>query len=161
MSGVYFIGDLHFGHKAVAKWRPFDSSEEHDAHLIRQWNEIIKPKDVVWILGDVAFRTNLQYVKDMLRSVRGQKRVVLGNHDDPEMLREAGLKYQFGMVKKYGFWLTHAPIHPAELRGSPNIHGHVHSATIPDDRYLNVSAENINYTPISLEVVREIFKERE
>jgi calcineurin-like phosphoesterase family protein len=47
------------------------------------------------------------------------------------------------------------------LRGKKNVHGHVHYKTIPDDRYLNVCCENINFTPISLEEVNEIFKKRE
>lgn len=47
---------------------------------------------------------------------------------------------------------------PDELKGK--IHGHVHSNNIDDLRYFNVSMENIDYTPISLEEIRSIFKSR-
>lgn len=64
-----------------------------------------------------------------------------------------------GFMKYKEFWLSHCPIHPAELRGKTNLHGHVHSATIDDVRYFNTSLENINYKPISLYMIREKIKE--
>ena len=59
--------------------------------------------------------------------------------------------------------LTHIPIHPESLaRWGLNVHGHLHAnvvklslAQIPDPRYFNVSMEQINYTPISLETVKK------
>jgi calcineurin-like phosphoesterase family protein len=59
-----------------------------------------------------------------------------------------------GIIKYKGFWLSHAPIHPEELRGKPNIHGHVHTNTLNDSRYFNASLENIGYKPVSIEEVR-------
>ena len=58
--------------------------------------------------------------------------------------------------------LTHIPVHPESLaRWGLNVHGHLHAnrvnlplAQIPDRRYFNVSMEQINYTPISLEEVK-------
>ena len=47
---------------------------------------------------------------------------------------------------------------PDELKGKINLH--VHSNNIDDLRYFNVSMENIDYTPISLEEIRSIFKSR-
>ena len=50
--------------------------------------------------------------------------------------------------------LTHIPIHPGQLnRFDANIHGHIHDRKIDDKRYVNVSVEQINYTPISLDEV--------
>ena len=49
---------------------------------------------------------------------------------------------------------------PDKLKGKINLHGHVHSNNIDDLLYFNVSMENINYTPISLEEIRSIFKSR-
>ena len=44
-------------------------------------------------------------------------------------------------LKEHGMWLSHAPIHPDELRGKPSVHGHCHYANIQldgkdDPRYL-------------------------
>ena len=88
----------------------------------------------------------------ILNSLNGTIRLITGNHDDinsyPSSILERGL------VKKYGFWLSHAPIHPDELRGFKNIYGHTHKNIIPDNRYINVCCENVGYTPISLEEIK-------
>lgn len=55
---------------------------------------------------------------------------------------------QTGGGKK--FWLSHCPLHPEELRGRLNIHGHVHTNSVRDQRYINVSFE-MSKTPIPLE----------
>lgn len=153
---IFFIGDLHIGHKNCALYmRNFNSLQNHDEFLVQQWNDVVKPKDVVWLLGDVAWRCGTEYANQYLSRLRGNIRVVLGNHDSPDLLKRCGLEWQHGVVKKYKMWLTHCPIHPDELRGLKNVHGHVHYATIRDQNYYNVSAENIGYSPISLEEVRE------
>ena len=57
------------------------------------------------------------------------------------------------------FILSHIPIHPESLsRWRGNIHGHVHDNTLQDDRYINVSVENINFTPIDFEEIRSRYK---
>ena len=43
-------------------------------------------------------------------------------------------------------------------RWKGNIHGHVHANTLSDSLYINVSVENINYTPIDFEEIKERFK---
>lgn len=61
-----------------------------------------------------------------------------------------------------GFWISHAPIHPEELRGKKNIHAHTHNYKIKDSfNYRSVSLEQINYTPISLHALQEEFKNKE
>lgn len=52
MPSVYVIADLHLGHENVAKWRGFQSIEEHDQLIIDNWNKTVNPTDTVWILGD-------------------------------------------------------------------------------------------------------------
>ena len=150
---VYIISDLHLGHKNMAKYRGFNSVEEHDNHIVKCWNSVVRKKDTVWILGDIGMEKSSSY--HLLDQMLGIKKVVLGNHDKPQHIQEL-LKYVnlvCGMIKYKGFWLTHAPIHPAELYRGHNIHGHVHNKTIKkwygvkDNRYINVSAEIVNYTP--------------
>jgi calcineurin-like phosphoesterase family protein len=45
--------------------------------------------------------------------------------------------------------LSHCPIHESEIgRFAKNIHGHVHENTLEDSRYINVSCEAVDYTPV-------------
>lgn len=64
MSRVWITSDLHIGHNKdfVYRDRGFDSIEEHDEKLVRNWNELVGQDDVVYILGDVMLKHNLQDV---------------------------------------------------------------------------------------------------
>lgn len=166
MSKVRFIADLHLGHTNMALKRGFATAEEHDEHIISQWNKKVNKRDTVYILGDVTMESNKPY--PLLNLMNGFKRVVLGNHDMAEDIPEL-LKYVrsvSGMVKYKGIWLTHCPVHERELefRVPRNIHGHIHEETImklesfgfkdewiPDERYHCVSCEHVDYTPVTLE----------
>lgn len=176
MAETFFIGDTHFGHNNIIRFdatkgsRNFYTIEEHDAELIRRWNSVVRPKDIVWHLGDFCFgKKNLEIAANL----NGDKRLVMGNHDHYPTADY--LKYFFkvlGAVEVKGMILTHIPVHPDQMnqgRYTHNIHGHLHTniiktympdcrdpasnIEIPDERYINVSAEQINLTPISLEEI--------
>jgi calcineurin-like phosphoesterase family protein len=165
MGNVYFISDLHFNHENMAIKRGFSNAQEMNDYIIKCWNSVVNKKDTVWILGDITMEKTKGY--ELLAKLNGFKKVVLGNHDKPQHVPEL-LKYVnsvSGMVKYKGYILTHCPIHESEIgRFAKNIHGHVHEKTLmtapkefskrpkwfPDDRYLNVSCEAVDYTPIKI-----------
>jgi calcineurin-like phosphoesterase family protein len=154
MSVVRYISDPHFGHRNMAIKRGFKDEEEMNKHIVKQWNSIVSKKDVTYILGDITMEKASQYY--WLNELNGIKKVILGNHDEPQHVPEL-LKYVNNVAamkylkhKEYGnIILSHAPIHPCELeyRFNINIHGHVHTNTLPDKRYINVCAEVIDYKP--------------
>jgi calcineurin-like phosphoesterase family protein len=51
-----------------------------DAALIQNWNEVVKPEDTVYHLGDVAFASP-DMSKHILSILNGTKILILGNHD--------------------------------------------------------------------------------
>lgn len=159
MNNVFFIGDTHFGHRNIIGYnRPeFDSLEEMHEVMIDKWNEVVKPNDTVYHLGDVAF--GKAWIPATLPQLNGRKRLILGNHDYPNMDL-----YKLDFVKIYGVAyfdkcvLTHIPIHPCqEGRFKLNIHGHVHHIDPnihQDNFYYNVNADHINYTPVAWETIK-------
>lgn len=164
----WVISDLHFGHKNILKYsgalRGGTTSEEHDEWIISQWNSVVKKCDLVYVLGDAAF--NLEHYKKFKR-MKGQKMLARGNHDvnNVRHLTEYFADV-FGIMSYRGtFWLSHAPIHPAELRGRFNIHGHVHQNSIlgpdgqPDRRYINACVEMSYGVPQSLDALFERYKD--
>lgn len=125
--------------------------DDHDQWFIENWNMTVGKRDPVYVLGDVAFNRDAVQV---FKHLRGDKKLILGNHDEyaVDHYLAAGFDIKPSLYKyRKTFWLSHAPIHPTELRGLPNIHGHIHDNVIEDERYLNVCAEHLNAKPITMQ----------
>lgn len=145
---IYFTSDLHFGHKNIANFgsRPIEGPVDNEYWICEHWQNTVSRKvaadrtDVVYILGDAAFD------EDSLRTIQslnGIKILIGGNHDIQSPLAYETYRAIYGLHKKYGFWLSHAPMHESELRGKPNCHGHTHDVTIADPRYFNCCVDNL------------------
>lgn len=159
MANVLFCSDLHFGHKNIGKFRhKFVADEESNrGRIVDDWHKKVTKRDVVYVLGDACFTME---TVDSFAQLPGKKVLIRGNHDLLDT--QVYLKYfdgVYGLLKYKEFWLSHAPIHPDELRGKINLHGHVHFGTLSDKRYFNCCPENLwmlmNTSLISLEEVRK------
>lgn len=157
MSNTFFIGDTHFGHVRVlefeAEARPFASIDEHDESLVDRWNAVVRKRDTVWHLGDVLFgRRSFRH----LSRLNGTKKLVMGNHDCyPSALYLEHFNRIVGAAEVAGCLLTHIPVHVSQFRRyKANIHGHLHSRRIDDPRYICVSAEQNNLTPVAIDDLR-------
>lgn len=155
MSAVYFIADLHFGHANICKFRPFKSIEEHDDLIISRWNRRVTKRDKVFILGDACFDEG---ALEKIRHLNGCKHLVMGNHEFLSPKLWEVFDYVSGPIKYKEFWLSHIPIHPEELRGKKNIHGHMHEAVIDSPDYYSVCCEQVDYTPLNLQTIRKDIK---
>lgn len=167
MSNIFLIGDTHFGHANILTFKKNDGSplrkfsdiHHHDEYLIYKWNSVVRPQDKVYHLGDIGFR-NFTSVKAVFDRLNGEKVLIKGNHDTFKLSQYQQI---FKDVRAYhqldGFILSHIPIHPESLsRWSGNIHGHLHSQTLNDKRYINVSVEQLHdYEPVSLTAIRSKF----
>ena len=156
---VWFCSDLHFGHKNIQKFRHHVTSEEDNRQLIKNdWLKHISKRDDVYVLGDACF--TMETLGDF-KELPGRKFLVRGNHDKLNTLAYLSVfDGIYGLVKYKEFWLSHAPIHPDELRGRINLHGHVHYNSINDPRYFNCCVENVvalyKRSLIRLEEIRSI-----
>lgn len=150
----------------------------HDDAIVERWNSVVKPSDKVYVLGDVIIgRSQLP----TLGRLNGKKRLYMGNHDI--FIKKWNADYQpyFTEISAYKVFddliCSHIPLHPESVkeRWKANVHGHLHAnrvkAHMPrkgvlgkaidifapreaiDPIYLNVSLEQIDYTPISMDEV--------
>lgn len=78
----FYISDWHYGHANVIAFdnRPFKSLLEMDEALVDRWNAVVSPGDTVYVLGDM-FWCKAQDAIPILRSLKGQKFLIKGNHD--------------------------------------------------------------------------------
>lgn len=164
MSSIFFISDLHLGHKNILNFsgnlRDGSNSWEHDCILITKISSTVTKRDTLFILGDACFDMERM---NLLEEIPATKILVRGNHDNfQDGVYHKYFKSIEGIVKhKRRYWLTHCPIHPQELRGKQNIHGHVHFNTVlnnqlkRDERYINVCVEACDGFPVSYEDIRD------
>jgi len=167
--GVFFTSDWHLGHKNIQKFRKHVQDEEHNRKLIiQEYKDKITKRDDVYVLGDAVFT---MWALQNLEGLPGRRFLIRGNHD--KLDTQAYLKHfhgVYGLLKYKEFWLSHAPIHPQELRGKVSLHGHVHYETVRTDtqdidmRYFNCCVENLqalfNSNFIELETLRKHLSDR-
>jgi len=171
MANIFFASDHHFQHKNILTFkrndgtplREFVDIDHMNEHIVNCHNSVVRPGDKTYFLGDVVMSKKSPALSILAR-MNGEKILIKGNHD--QCSPEAYLAYFKDIRGSHqfdGMILTHIPIHPESLaRWGLNVHGHLHAnvvnlplAQIPDRRYFNVSMEQINYTPISLEEVKK------
>lgn len=162
MSKTFLISDTHFGHSNILTFlddegtniRNFSCVEDMDEHMIDNWNRVVTKEDKVYHLGDLTFSN--KSLQSIMPRLNGTKVLIKGNHDNLKLHQYA---QYFKDVRAYHildkFLLSHIPIHiDSRERWRANIHGHLHNNIIDDPKYINVSVERINYTPIDFEEIR-------
>ena len=172
MANVFLVSDTHFGHAGVCRFlrddgnklRPWDDPDEMDEAMIERWNSVVRMNDKVYHLGDVVI--NRKALSTLYR-LNGDKVLIKGNHD---IFKLEEYTEHFRDIRGYhvlnGMILSHIPVHEESIaRFGVNIHGHLHSNRVMkngaiDPRYFNVSVEQIDFTPISLEDLKLRVKEQ-
>ena len=178
---IWFCSDLHLGHSNMYKFtnydgtkcRPWDNYEEAEEYMLQEFNKVLKPTDTLYILGDVASKTDrASYFFNSLVPCR--RILLMGNHDN---------KIGFKFLSKYfneirgaynleNYIMTHIPVSSGSKgRFKRNLHGHTHSnlitidnnGKIPDLWYRNVCVERtgfklINFSEIKTETEKLIEK---
>lgn len=155
MSKIFFTSDTHYYHNNVIRYcdRPYTSVEEMNEDMVKKWNEIVSPDDVVYHLGD--FSLAIRPVELFTPRLNGVKYLVPGNHDWIHPTHKKGRRNMEKWVQKYmecgwyilpnvGMQLTlnyeigavnlchmpygdrRFPLHTSEDNGNILLCGHVH-----------------------------------
>jgi len=162
MSNVYFISDLHIAHAKVITFENYyragvmgvSTIEEHDNKLYNQIVDNLSKRDVLFLLGDNG---ECDAVYKLLKACPARINYIPGNHDKHKAIERWNRLQNItiwppGTYK--GYWVTHHPIHPIELYGRKNIHGHVHSKSLKDEQYINLSVEATKGMLVPFEDIR-------
>ena len=164
---IWITSDTHFFHHNIIKYeqRPYKDIDEMNQELIKNWNELVAPDDLVYFLGDFGIG-KAEDLRQILISLNGKISIVRGNHDDSiSKMLEIGfasiadqlhLKYMGIMC-----FFTHVPQQPSQLDEVINIHGHIHGKQKFGERTINVSTDAWEYRPIELkELVKQYRKNK-
>jgi len=145
VSKIFVTSDTHFWHRNIITYsnRPFSSVEDMNDTIKSRWNKVVKPKDTVYFLGDLAMGSGAttDSARFLLRQLNGKIKFVLGNHDEGKTLDivEAARMERFKVeilrdvfrVKIAGvrYVMSHYPIHSwqGKTKGAIHLHGHSHT----------------------------------
>lgn len=160
MKNIYFISDTHLEHTNIIKYtgRPFKNIDEMEKCIVHNWNKTVDEGSIVYHLGD--FTRNSSLVKTLVDKLNGKIFLIKGNHDtkSTSFYNSCGLTVLPNLTKleEYKLILSHKPLDDKMIPlGYTNIHVRIHNKELDDtfdkSKHINVSVEQINYTPINLE----------
>ena len=136
MPKKFYISDLHYGHANIIAFdnRPFNSVKEMNSEIIKRWNSVVSPGDIVYVLGDM-FWVNSSEALEVLDELKGQKFLIKGNHDrcnDSKFLKKFSKVTEYLEVDDEGrkVVLCHYPIpcYKNHFYGWYHLYGHVHNS---------------------------------
>jgi calcineurin-like phosphoesterase family protein len=182
----WFTADLHFNHEKVALLRGFTSAEAHDETIIANWNAVVGPHDIAWVLGDCTVGPAAA-MWPLADRMNGTRHLVCGNHDAPFAAHRDASKHQREWMEHFetvqqgarrriegqDVILSHLPYAGAgdhtdgEERypqwrlpdlGSWLLHGHVHGKWQLNGRMLNVGVDAWSMAPVPLARVQEVIR---
>lgn len=167
----YYTSDWHLQHANALKfdYRPFNTTQQMEECLIRNWNARVQPQDTVYILGDFSFSKNVAEWNNILAKLKGNKVFIQGNHDyvlhkvDKSLVQGV---YNLLQISDFGrkVIMCHYPmaIWNCSHHGSIHLYGHVHNHEEALLRHpilqnlenaYNVGCMNFNYTPVTLDEI--------
>ena len=164
MSKIWFTSDTHFGQQRTLElsMRPFANVQEMDYVLLNNWNNTVKPKDTIFILGDFG-------IMKILPLLNGNKILIKGNYERnvPELLQ--GNEEQFKEIHEYVHTIQvnkggneyiinmgHEPSRVKHMRIDEthiNLFGHIHKLCMVKKYGFNVGADCHDFKPISLDTI--------
>lgn len=101
MQKIFFTADTHFGHENVIQFdkRPFASADEMDEEMIKRWNNKVGKGDLVYVLGDMIWKSITDYAEPLIKSLNGQIILIKGNHD--QFIKNGKAKKALAGIKDY------------------------------------------------------------
>jgi calcineurin-like phosphoesterase family protein len=193
---IWFTSDTHWNHKNIVRgtteWdvskaavgsshqsvRDFDTLEEHNTTLIKNFNSVVKPEDTLWHLGDWSFggHENIKKFRDQLncRNIH----LIFGNHDQhiepinsvyrecfssAQYVKEFSLKLgtdRTGRMGRQKFFLSHYShqVWNQSHHGTIHLFGHSHGTLRGIGKSMDVGVDTHALYPYHLDEVLDVMK---
>jgi calcineurin-like phosphoesterase family protein len=148
------IGCLHLGHRRIIVLdnRPFRNDIHMENEIALRWQETVRHRDKVYVLGDFCLYRDEAWATAYLSKLPGRKILILGNHDrwgKAKFLR-CGFEAVHKQLSIGNVVMSHRPLVQNPPSGFTNVHAHVHNHSLSLPWLLNVSADVVNYTPYDI-----------
>jgi len=162
---VYFTADFHFGHENIIQYcdRPFKNAAKMDEWMTRGYNEVVKPEDTVYILGDFTLCgvEATERVGKWVKKLNGRKHLILGNHDrlKPFVYVDLGFcSVHTGLDwPRSNLALIHDPAVKVALPKERRVLcGHVHTLFQCLEGVVNVGVDKWFFRPVSIPEIEKL-----
>lgn len=160
-NNVWFTADTHFGHSNIIKYcnRPFNDEKEQDYKIIQRFNEVLRPGDRLYHLGDVAHSScNIKAILDQLNV--NEIHLIWGNHDKPALLKHKKI-VSYSDIKAITIGndrivMFHYPMRSWNGRGhgAYQLYGHVHGQMPGIGRSMDVGVDTNDFYPYPWEEIK-------
>lgn len=166
---IWFTSDWHLNHYNILKYcnRPFKDVNQMNEIIINNYNSVVKEKDIVYFLGDFAFKN----IAEFSERLNGTKYLLPGSHDKPsKTFGELGILepiYEFyppNLLDEYGnkrlIVLCHYSLRSWSKShyASWHLFGHHHGKLEPHGLSFDIGVDTNNFYPYSLEDVEKKMK---
>ena len=140
-TSIFITSDPHLDHwkndeRNIIAYcgRPFSTIDEMNNAIVTRWNSVVKKADLVYILGDLAWKRHAMWMNEL----NGSKIMVFGNHDKMPMNVYKNFTRYYGdpnnsgihqtTIDKQYVVMSHYPMASwnASFHGSWNFRGHAH-----------------------------------
>lgn len=163
----YLASDYHLFHfnicgpeGFVAARRRFENPLTMNQVIVFNHNQVVTDNDTTYFAGDLAINAKPQQVFNVLKEMKGQFVLVLGNHDSLSKLFKYLEKHNYRLpngkmkfvlepmgvrLKRNGvvYMITHYPLGLGERRKKlRNFHGHIHDVASSDANHLNICIDS-------------------
>lgn len=170
MPTTYFTADLHFGHAGIINMceRPYSTIDEHDAGLIANWNARVQDDDIVYVIGDFAYRANRKRAAWIFSQLRGVKHLIRGNHDHKhgenlhptQQLPWASISERLEILADDGkttLVLDHYSLRVWRnmRRGAVQLFGHSHGNLPGSRQSIDVGVDVFGYRPVTWSEIKQ------
>jgi len=176
MNNVFFTSDEHYGHDNIL-WlghgRPFKTTQEMNETIIDRHNQLVKPGDRVYHLGDMFWGTvSNDEAVGIMKRLNGNHFIILGNHRNRDEFLPPFGPIQTKLVWKKEIFnlklndqhivLFHFPIAEWQNKekGWWHLYGHVHGNFKNVGKSLDVGVDNWNFAPVPFETVQQFMNSR-
>ena len=167
---IWFTADQHYAHSNIVKYcdRPFVDVQEMNYELIRRHNEIVKPSDTIYMIGDVTLN-GIETFEDYMNQLNGLIYVLPGSHDHrwlKDFDSKLGLRnvqllpalYSLELDNRLVVVLCHYALRVWDRShyGAISLYGHSHGKLPPEGRQMDVGVDCHNFYPVSLDYVLQM-----
>lgn len=156
---IWFTSDTHFDHANVLKYtnRPFKTVEDMNESLVLAWNSVVHPGDVVYHLGDFAFKRHAYFAERL----HGQIVLIEGSHDRMDSKARKSFQWVGPRHTVNGdpdIILSHYAMRvwPRSHYGTWHLFGHSHGRLEPWGKSFDVGVDAQGLFPVAMTRVREI-----